>query len=347
MQIIVTTKSFEQADGAFDYLIPSLEKSMEGLIVQLAVLSEPHIDISKLCAIHITEDYERELFEFQKKHGHKQYRTKNKIARGAAQVIKISNALESGENGFHIFIDKCIPFTILALQVFENISPNDKRISDELIEQLKSEKNDYIRIVRHEMAHVEDETNQERFRWLQSALIGFNVKNQLRNDALRLWEEFYACRRSVFQYDDFSIKKEVDSLIPNLEKAENEICNLRQQFLKKEIDLNLFVDRFHDYIRSAFIYGCYFMGHLNITFSFFDEKGFTFDILPSKFMFHFKELWIALRKMDESYPRWIGPEIFDEVVDILQRTIEDYGVYMSDDSGSIYYKICYNEEDYE
>ncbi len=89
------------------------------------------------------------------------------------------------------------------------------------------------------------------------------------------------------------------------------------------------------------------MGHLNITFSYFEEKRFPFYILPSKFMSHFKELWKALRKMDESYPRWIGPEVLDDVAEILQRTIEDYGVYMNDDSGSIYYKICYNEEDYE
>lgn len=334
MEIIVTAKSFDEMDGMFDYLLPSLPHTMLNLIEQLRTLEEPYIDISGLQTVHITNDYKEELFAFQEKHGHSHFVTENSLGRGAAQVIDVSD-INSGETGFHIFMDKIIPFTILACQFFED---HADKINPELLQQLHSEKNDYIRLIRHELAHVEDGTNQNNMAWLKSDSNAISVENKLRHEALRLWEEFYACQRAAYFFDGNSISREVKSLMECFSKADKEICEMRWEYNTSKLELNAFVQKFHDYIMTTLIQNCYFMGHMNKAYEYIVEQLQTIEY-PSRFFSRIPPLWSALRKMNDEYPSWQDLHIFDEVTRLIKETIEEFEVYMSDYNGSIYYDI--------
>lgn len=333
MEIIVTAKSFDEMEGRLDYLLPALPHTMLNLIEQLRTMEEPHINISELRAVHITNDYKKELFAFQEKHGHMHFVTENSLGRGAAQVINVSDANE--DTGFHIFMDKIIPFIILACQFFED---HADKINPELLQQLRSEKKDYIRLIRHELAHVEDETNQKGMSWLKRDCNKKGVDTLLRDEALRLWEEFYACQRAAYFFDDNSISHEVKSLMDCFNKAEEEICKMRWEYNIRKLELNIFVQKFHDYIITTLIQSCYFMGHMNKTYEYIADELQTIAY-PSRFFPHIMPLWSALRKMNDEYPSWQNTHIFDEVTNLIQETIEEFEIYMSDSDESIYYSI--------
>ena len=139
---------------------------------------------------YFTDDYLNELFAFQKSVGHNTFATRNKIAGGHAQVVSV----EEGEGkpddiGHHIFIDKIIPLTILIGQLTENST----EITDESsITIARNSKNEFIRMIKHELAHVEDKNNQKRWEWLDAMYSVKDLQNGLRQNALRFWEEYYA-----------------------------------------------------------------------------------------------------------------------------------------------------------
>ncbi len=334
MRIIVTTKSFDRLKQ-FDFLIPSMASAMEGLINQLINLDGTPINVEGLNAVHFTDNYREELFAFQQSVGHRSFATLNKIADGHAQVVTVKEGQGNpGDEGYHIFFDKLIPMAIQVGQFCEN---NKEMLQDDLVRQLISQKNEYARMIRHELVHVEDHNNQRKWEWLEPAFAKHNLQTCLRYDAYRLWEEFYACRRSNFIYDCDLVKQETDSLLNNLLKAEQEICDLRWKYNTQKIDLNGFVDKLHEYIRSAFIYCCYFAGHMD---KIYDSFTASLQIkYPSRFYHFFGSLWETLRQMQKSYPDWTGPEIYDGLADIVLQCINEFEVYPHDTEEGPYYEI--------
>ena len=328
MQIIVTVKTFGDEMAQFNFLIPSMKDVMEKAIDQLITLEEPHINIENLVAIHFTDDYRKELFSFQKSIGHPAFATRNKIANGHAQVV-------STEDGFHIFINKLIPMSIMTAQFFED---NNGKLNQELLSELELEKNKYLRILRHELAHVEDENNQRNWPWLKHAFDGFNLQNVLRHDAHRLWEEYYACRRSNFFYDNEGMREEIASLLSNLEIAEKEVCDLRWKYNTQKVKLNDFIKLLHEYVRSAFIYCCYFMGHIDRVYEHIVYQ-LKPELYPSRFYPYIPRMWAVLRSMADSYPAWEDVAVFDKLTEIILDSIKEFEVFPEDTVEGIDYSI--------
>jgi len=337
MKIDVTVKSFDNPQ--LNFLIPSIDNAMKGAIIQLADLEEPHIDISKLNTVHIPEDYQNELFSFQQKIGHTKFVTNNEIAKGAAQVINVKKTDCTTDDliGYHIFMDKCIPM-ILLLSEYSLNTKNGIQLSDKEIDQLKEDKLDYLIRVRHELAHIEDLSNQELLLWIPKMYQDYSVKGQLRCQALHLWREFYACQRSIFNHNAKLLAQNLDELIINLEKAEREICELRWEYNKQSITLESFIKGLFDYIYTAYVYCCYSAGHLDIIYDGFFERH-PINNTPSRFLPHFPKLWEALRTLREMYPNWSGAEIFDEIAVTLLATIKSFEVYPSDTAEGMYFSI--------
>lgn len=336
MKIDVTIKSFDGEMSQFDIFIPSLSESMKNLINQILEMDNPQINIDGLNTIHFTDNYLNELFAFQESIGHNKFATSNKIAGGHAQVISV----EEGEGkpddiGHHIFIDKIIPMGILIGQLTEN----NREITDETsIAIARNSKNEYIRMIKHELAHVEDNNNQKRWGWLDSMYSVNDLQNGLRLNALRFWEEYYACKRSNFIYDANIAAQDIKSLLNNLETAEKEICDLRWKYNNTEISLDDFVSEFHDYIKTAFIYCCYFMGHMN---QFYEQMIDVIDahMFPSRFYCYVPEMWKELRKIGDTYPEWNGPEIFDGISAMLLKCINSFDVYLTEEENGLRYDI--------
>lgn len=262
--------------------------------------------------------------------------TRNKIAVGHAQVVYVtgSEATESVQ-GFHIFFDKLIPGTILASQVMENaISggfPKQRK-------QISECKNTFIRMIRHELAHVEDESNQRKWTWFDTAFDKQSVLNSARYHAYRMWEEFYACKRSAYFITAESVSKEITELLCNLDKSEEEICELRWKYNTQEIDLNDFVSQLHAYIRTALIYCCYFMGHAYAIREVLIDKMKP-NLYSSRFYPQITRIWKILINMSDSYPGWCSPEIFDDLAKVVIECIESFEVYPRDQEKGIYYSI--------
>jgi len=336
LKIDVTIKSFDGEMSQFDIYIPSLSESMKNLINQILEMDSTPINIDGLNTIHFTDDYRNELFAFQKSIGHREFATRNIIASGHAQVVSV----EAGEGkpddiGYHIFIDKIIPFTILIGQLIENNSEmkNDSRISI-----ARNSKNEFIRMIKHELAHVEDLNNQKRWVWLDALNSVKSLKNISRLCALQFWEEYYACKRSNFIFDEDVVSKNLKSLIKDLVTAEKEICDLRWKYNNLEISLDDFVVKFNDYIKTAFIYCCYFMGHMN---SIYEQMKGIIDaiIFPSRFFCFVPEMWNELRRIDEVYPEWENPEILAGISTIFIKCINSFEVYLTDKENGIRYDI--------
>lgn len=335
MRVIVTVTSFGENASQFDFLIPFMEKTMEKVIGDLISLEEPPIDTSDLTAVHFTDNYQSELFAFQKAIGHRTFVTDNKIAKGHAQVIYVNHGEgPAADEGYHIFFSKLIPMSIMIGQLCED----NQKIDSALLKNAKHEKNYYLRAIRHELAHVEDENNQRKWIWLQSAFNDNSFKATLRHHAYRLWGEYYACRRSNFFFDLDAISDEISSVLSNFEKAEEEICNLRWQYNTREIDLESFIRLLHEYICSAFIYCCYFLGH---TDRLYDHVAplINPDLHPSRFYPYMKRVWDILRAMVSSYPDWNSPDIFDGLAQIILECIREFEIYPKDTDKGAYYSI--------
>lgn len=324
----------------FNPFIPSIKPAMEKLIDTLVNLTDPPINISGLNTIHFVDSYPAELFEFQKSVGHAEFVTENKIATGNAQVIHVlAGQGNPTQTGYHIFISKLIASNIYLPQLIEDNAgrPVDEKMAEEL-KKLQAEKNTYIRMIRHELAHVEDYNNQDEWGWLVPTFREKNLQTKLRYDAHRLWAEFYACRRSNFIYDPDIAAHEVSSMISNFETAEKEICDLRWKYNTKRIEIDDFIRQLHDYICSAFIYCCYLMGHMDLIYEHLIGQLHP-ELYPSRIYKFFPQLWDALRRMTETYPNWIGPEIYDEVSDIILQSIEEFDVFPEQTVDGVYYHI--------
>ena len=328
MQIIVTIKNFDNNLKQFDFLIPSIKSAMENVIKQLATLEEPYININNLVAVHFTENYKEELFAFQESIGQHAFTTKNKIAEGHAQVV-------ATEDGYHIFFSKLIPMFIVIGQFLEN---NSDKIDIDNLNQIILEKKNLLRVIRHELAHVEDEDNQESWPWFKHAFDEYNLQSILRFDAHRLWEEYYACRRSNYFYDLDGISEEINNLLSSLDKAEKEICDLRWKYNTNEIDLDIFIRLLHEYSRSAFIYCCYFMGHTDRVADDLMDKIIQTEY-PSRFFHLIPDMWKALKSMVRVYPQWDNPEIYDELSSIVLHCIESFEIYPRETDEGVYYDI--------
>ena len=309
---------------------------MEKLIYQLVNLDDPPINISGLNSIHFTDNYRAELFHFQESIGKNTFSTSNKIGAGHAQVVTAEEGKAPPDVvGYHIFIDKIIPLTIL---VSDLTLKSQEVISDEIINQANNTKNEYIRMIRHELAHIEDHNNKQKSSWFNDAFKASDIQATLRYNGCRLWEEFYACKRSNFIYNIDNAIGEIERLLSSLDKAEKEICDLRWQYNMQLISLEDFILQFYDYILTAFILCCYFLGHMDKVRNAIIKK-INAEQYPSRFYPFISELWDTLDQMAEYYPNWEGPEIFDDLASILKRSIEAFEIHLKDTSEGIYYEI--------
>ncbi|WP_295088205.1 hypothetical protein [Ruminococcus sp.] len=336
MKIVVTIKDFENDMSQFNFLIPSIGDSMEKLIYQLVNLDGPPIDINGLNTIHFTDNYRSELFHFQELIGNDTFSTSNKIGSGHAQVVTAKEGKAPPDVvGYHIFIDKIIPLTILVSNSTEN---SQEVIDKDIINQVRDTKNVYIRMIRHELAHVEDHNNQKKWNWFKEAFKSSDLQATLRYSGYRLWEEFYACKRSNFIYNIENAINELDTLNSSLETAEKEICDLRWKYNFQQISLDEFVSQLYDYIITAFIYCCYFMGHMDKIHDSIIKNLYS-EQYPSRFYPFIPKIWDTLERMAEHYPNWDGPEIFDDLASIIKRSIESFEIYPNETPEGTYYKI--------
>ena len=342
MQIIVTIKSFDNEAADYSFLIPALEETMRSAVDCLITLEEPPINTDNLVAIYFAENYREELFAFQKSVGHPEFATQNKIGDGHAQVVHVVEGQGTADMlGYHVFFSKIIPTAIVVNLYLENLIVNRDTAETELLEvvkQSKRNKNKYLRMIRHELAHIEDENNQANWTWLESSLEGDSLKPLLRCEAFHLWKEYYACRRSNFFYDADATAEEMTSLLSNLETAEAEICNLRWKYNTRKITLDEFVRLFHEYIRLALTYCCYFIVHTDRFYDYLADK-LQPELYPSRLYKYVSQMWGILRSMANSYPNWNSPEYFDNLSEVILKCIEDFEVNPKDTEQGIYYSI--------
>lgn len=334
LNVIVTVKSFGVEWNDWDTLIPMMETTMESVVNKLAELDDPKIDLTNLRSIHFTENYCNELFAFQRSVGIREYATSNKIGRGYAQVVYVDSSKSNELSGYHIFCDKMIPAVIMIGQFVEDHS---EQFPKELIDKICIEKKQYLRVLRHELAHVEDENNQRNMDWIEHAFDSKSVKTLLQSIALRLWEEYYACKRSSFGgmqslYDDFT------SLVRDLDIAETEICDMRWNYNNMKMSLDDFVTSLIRYIRMALICCCYFMGHYDLFYNTVSDI-LQWSAIPSRFTRFIPELWCILRDMNSSYPNWTGIDILDNLSEIIKECINCFEIHLRNEGAGIYYEI--------
>lgn len=342
MRVVSTIKSFDEYKlGMYDFLIPMIPSVFEELVQKIIVMDDNKINIDGLDTIHFTENYREELYSFQKSIGQKPFATLNQIGEGQAQVVTVKKHQERmGENGYHIFFNKMIAAAVLIsqwLQDRETVDKGNEELS-ELVKLFITQKNVYIRMIRHELCHIEDQNNRKDWTWLDSSFTEKNLQTILRSDSFRLWEEYYACKRSNFIYSAEVASEELKNAVSNMDIAEREICELRWKYNNLEIELEDFVNQLHDYIRTTFIYWCYYMGHMDKYYESLVDRMMP-ELYPSRFYHFLPDIWKVLHAMSETYPEWQGPEIYDDLAKLVLQCINEFKVFPKDTATGLYYGI--------
>ncbi len=174
-----------------------------------------------------------------------------------------------------------------------------------------------------------DKDLRKKCNWIEELLQKKDLLNQLRYVGYRFWEEYYACKRSSYYYDTKIIMNEFDELLSELEDAEKEICQQKNRFISNEMIVEDFLSSIHEYIETAYILCCYFIGHYDIIYDSFKTRLNSLSA-PIRFYPHILELWEAIHVVEKSYPNWGNPNIFDSFVKIITDTMESFEVYPKD-----------------
>lgn len=336
MKIEVTIKTFEipEANGFIPFVAPMMENAIKQLI---RLPGQKPMEVDELNTVHFVDDYLVELKEFQKQYGTSQYVTNNKLGRGHAIVEYLGDNAPIDLKGYHIFVDKAVPQTIVLVQQIEN-NKASLPLPEEQFEQLVREKKEFLRMLRHELAHVEDGIKRRQLTWIQKLYHGKGIENRLNRISMRLWEEYYACKRSSYYYDVDGLGVQLSSMMDSLWKAEDEICELRWQYNSRNLDLDDFIEKFYIYLQMALIYCCYYCGHAD---DFYDELKLLFvkHEAPSRFYKYIPRLWEALRNLYADYPEWPDEKVLSETSAIILDCVKEFEVFPRDEDEGIYYEI--------
>ena len=154
----------------------------------------------------------------------------------------------------------------------------------------------------------------------------------------RMWEEYYACKRSKYNMNLGMVLDEFEQLIENLDKTEKIICDLRWKYNTNEISLDYFVSALFDYVRLALIYCCYFAGHADDIYSQFIKVA-NMEQCNSRFIPLIPRLWTFLRNMAIKYPQWENWGEFDDLISIVDECIREFQVYPDNTAEGTYYSI--------
>lgn len=225
-------------------------------IIKLFVMSElSYLNLEKLNAIIVPEDFLQDVVNFQKEKGISNPNVTNtKIARAFGKMIYVPE-----EHGYYVFLDVDKATFMVEDTMFDLFFST---LEEADYEKCMIERKRAFNLLAHELSHVELESN-----------ISINIYTEtLREQVISMWEqifeEYYACRRSSVIFGDCSIIEHNEEYLIEIEC---EIMNQRRKYNCRQIELNNFCQIFHKYARMSLIHvvselGCVNEANTNVVY---------------------------------------------------------------------------------
>jgi hypothetical protein len=285
------------------------------------------LDLSKLIAIHIPENYRDELFAFQDMIGTMRFSTENELISGCAQVVTDRRVAHE----YHIFLKK---------ELFLVLVPDDyiSRLPEDLREEFKNTRSVAIETLRHELCHVHEMSLSSQIPWLDKPHEK-SIRGMMNDKAYAIWREYYACKLCAEIVSVNTIVDEASSLIDTLKKSENLIGSNRRKYNTCGMPLNDFINHTFMCIDAILRQSAFFMGHADKII----ERMFE-TISPAIEKYHFglimRDMRDALLALSDAHPSWNDDRVFDNAGNLILKYIHMFRLYPSIlDDGSLYISI--------
>lgn len=197
-----------------------------------------NIDVSKLAAIIIPENFVSEVISFQESIGEKLSVTKNEHAEALGKML-----YDKKYDAYYIFLDSCIAQYIMSDDLITVFSQGDNR--DTYLSRRKSALN----MLAHEMVHI---SIYERI-WAHDEIRSKSILSYL---AAICFDEYCACRISNSLVID-PLKSSNHNQICELEKL---IARERDKYKSQQLDVKQFADILFQYTELILKYMVYYIG---------------------------------------------------------------------------------------
>lgn len=208
-------------------------------IIKLFVVSElSYLNLKKLNAIIIPNDFLQDVLDFQHEKGLANPNVTNtKYARAYGKMIYVPE-----EDSFYVFVDADKATFMVDDRIFEVFFSG---LKEDDYKQCLIERKQAFNLLAHELSHVELESN-----------ILIDVSNEtLQEQVVSMWkqifEEYYACRRSSRIYGEASIIQHNEEYLNDIER---EIMTQRRKYNYRRIELDDFCKVFRKYVRMCLIH---------------------------------------------------------------------------------------------
>jgi|GEM_PF-5693503 len=287
------------------------------------------LDIPPTCKIVVPDDFEKELKEFQLKYNLVVGFTKNDMGTAYAKVLDYT---EDGILYSVVFVNKAI---IFALQ------------SDNIIENLEEQKDQFtylrkiaINVIHHELIHVYDNyMNGTLYEEMENN--NGILSKQMRNIAIVVWKEYYACRRTASTYY-MDLENDIKDWKQQVLDVEEKIKDVINQY-RTHGDINVVDRELQSRVTILLNYAAYFQGHL-FRYSDFNTLCQIVQIIneqiSSSFMYDiWSKMFYKLNELFITYLNW-DSNAFDNLSQTILKCWNNVGVFPEvTGNGGLYYSI--------
>lgn len=246
--------------------------------------------------------------------------TNNKFGRALGKIVT-----DKSNSDVYVLLDASI-ISFIIDDEFLNIV--FKEIDNEQRNFILTNRRMAINTLYHELSHIEMSLKTTSITNTDNS-----VKTYITAIAIRLLEEYYACRRASEFYREDSIN--ADSKYSEINKIEKDIIYERKQYNLRKISLDNFVAKFREFISLGLIYAIsYYANFYN------SEKELdTYNGL--KLEKHIHNISLSLSKLFENLNAE-RPYNFDNLNKEILNYFEEYEIYLSDTPNGIYWSIPVN-----
>lgn len=254
MNIIFNAKTISDESGSklrelSEEEINLYSNNLESIVNQL--LSISNIEMNNTYDIIVTEDFDKEVKEFQKQQGTIIGYTDFDMGKAYAKVIDFKI---DGVKKIKVFLNKILIFYLVSDDVVLGLSDEEK---DNFIDM----RDFVIHNIHHELMHVYDEFNDNgKYEYFANQSNTLPVEKLLMSNSIVVWKEYYASRMSASTFNkDFT--EEVVDLIGYVDDVEIKIKNAINQY-RFHGNIDLLLDDVSNRIITILNFTSYLFGRL-------------------------------------------------------------------------------------
>lgn len=231
-------------DGTKEYFIGNLKYIVNMLIENLYMPAN--------CSIVIPDNFGEDLYRFQSDKGLTQGYTDGAMGTAFAKVL---DYMEDGVSNTVIFINKGLIFCLYSDEYIEKMDEEQKEVVSHF-------RDIAINLIHHELIHLHDEQIAgDKYNKIKSDREK-GVMGEMKDVAIMVWKEYYACRLSATTYNCGKIEGDSENLIKQIkyvyETTEENIFEYRLSG-----DLDALISKVGPIIPTLLNYAAYELGRLS------------------------------------------------------------------------------------